>query len=109
MALHNYMISRPSALQTSLRRVIRQCGFVSAEPQLAIAAPPEHQRLLDHNLLALTVSQIEVAHRDGDVAVDLDAVLRRVVVVAHLHPALQREALSSPTWMSCPDRSYANV
>jgi hypothetical protein len=26
---------------------------------------------------------------------DLDAVLRRVVVVAHLHPALQREAVSS--------------
>ena len=69
MALHYHMIFRLCALQTLLRRVIRQCGFVSAEPQLAITAPPEHQRLFDHNLLALTVSQIEVAHRDGDVAV----------------------------------------
>src|ERR1700731_4992707 len=86
------MISCPSALQASFRRVVWQRGFVRAESQLAVAAPPEHQRLLNHDLLALTVSQIEVAHRDGDVAMDLDSVLPRVVVVAHLHPALQREA-----------------
>jgi len=35
------MISCPSALQASLRprRVVRQCGFVRAEPQLAVAVP----------------------------------------------------------------------
>ena len=44
------------------------------------------------HLIAFGVGQVDVAHGDGDVAVDLDAVLSGVIVVADLHPVLQSKS-----------------
>ena len=63
-----------------------------AKTQLAIAAEAEHERLVHHNLVTSCVLQIDVAHRDRDVTMDLDAVLGSVIIVPDLDPALKREA-----------------
>jgi hypothetical protein len=65
---------------------------VYAETQFAIAAKAEHKCLVHHNFVAGCALQIDVAHGDCDVTMNLDAVLGSVVVVPDLDPALQREA-----------------
>lgn len=59
------------------------------QSQLAVFAPPENEGLVDHDFLALGVGQIDIAHRNGDISMNLDAVFRCVIVIPHLHPFLQ--------------------
>jgi hypothetical protein len=56
----------------SFARIERQRGLVHAQPQFAILAPAEHESFVHLNFLTLGVRQVHVAHRDGDVAVNLD-------------------------------------
>ncbi len=62
-----------------------------AQAEVAVLAPPEDEGRVDHDLLAIRAGDGAVAHRDGEIPVDLDAILSRIVVVTGLRPALERE------------------
>ncbi len=61
-----------------------------AEP--AIGAAAEDECFVDGHAIAVGVGQVDVAHGDGDGAVNLNAVFGGVVVVADFSPTLQGEA-----------------
>ena len=66
-----------------------------AKAQFAIAAEAEHKGLVHHNFVTSCVLQIQVAHGDREVAMNLDAVLGSVVIVPDFDPALHAKPVSS--------------
>src|SRR5215469_5526163 len=55
---------------------IGKSRLMDAKTQLPIPAETEHKRLVHHHLVARRIVQIDIAHGDRDVTMDLDAVLR---------------------------------
>jgi len=61
---------------------------VDTQPELAIRTATEHERLIHHHFFTLAVRKVEIPHRDGEIAVDLDAFLGCIVIVTNLNPTL---------------------
>ena len=60
--------------------------------QLSVGAFAKYKCLVNDDLLPFCIGEVNIAHGDRDVAVDLDAILGGIVVVADIDPVLEREA-----------------
>ena len=56
-------------------RFERKRRLVDTQPEFTIGAATEHERLIHHYFFTLAVRKVDIPHRDGEIAVDLNAVL----------------------------------
>src|SRR5262249_7143081 len=82
---------RKSCAITSAIRRIRQRRFVHAETQLAVRTATEDKGFVHHYFVTGYIDEIDISHGDSELAMNLDAVLGRIVVVPNLNPMLQRK------------------
>ncbi len=57
-----------------------------AEPQPAVGAAAEDKGFVHHDFLPDRIDQEDISHRDGKLAVNLNTVLRGIVIIPHFDP-----------------------
>lgn len=65
---------------------------MDTQPKLTIRTATEHECLVHHYFFTLAVREVDIPHRDCEIAMDLDAVLCCIVIVSGLNPMLECKA-----------------